>query len=214
MVKSGEVTILKIDDLTSLQSLKIEVNQNKLIQFQSSQDILHQINLQITQHSNSSLKLVCVFNHSIDLSLNLTISGNNTRSQIYNLVDLKADKEVALNQSICTESRNNQVEHISKIVLDQDSCADIKHLAKAKTTTKNLQLNQKLQSLLLSPKARVKMQPILQIESEDVQCKHGSTQGFLDMKVIYYLQSRGLNIDTSKQLLVRVFKSEILSLLE
>jgi SUF system FeS cluster assembly, SufBD len=213
MVKSGEATILKIDNLATLRNLQIETNQNKVVYFYSAHDMLEPIALQITQSHNSSLRMVCVFNHSCELNVDLKIIGDNTISEIYNLVDLANDKKVTLNQNISTSFSHNKVIHVTKCVLDQNSLASVTHLAKAKCTTKNLKLNQKIQSLLLSPKARVKMQPILQIESGDVQCKHGSTQGFLDVNAIFYLQSRGLDLEVSKQILVEIFKSEILELM-
>jgi SUF system FeS cluster assembly, SufBD len=209
-LESGRLEAITIVDFAILQFLEVKQGQTQIIHFQSSHDITQPINLQITQSSNSIFKLICVFNHSVDLNLNFIISGNNTDSQIFNLVDLDSDKTVILNQKIATSFTDNQVQHITKCVLDQNSSAAIKHIAKANSKTKNLKLNQKIQSLILSTKARVEMQPILQIESEDVQCKHGSNQGFLDTNAIFYLQSRGLNLENAKQLLVEVFKGEIL----
>jgi hypothetical protein len=207
---NGELKVLKIDDFSVLQGLEIWEGRTKLIQFQSSQDILVPVNVNIIQRSNSVFKLVCIFNHSIELNLNFTISGDNTDCKIYNLVDLTDSQKVTLTQNISTAFANNQVEHITKCVLNQNSSVAIKHIAKAKSSTKNLKLNQKIQSLLLSPACRVQMQPILQIESEDVECKHGSTQGFLDAVALFYLQSRGLRLENAKQLLVEVFKMEVL----
>jgi hypothetical protein len=210
---SDKSVVLKIDDLATLQDMEIDEGQTIVIQFQTSQDVLEPIDLNITQHSNSIFQLICVFNHSVDLNLNFIISGNNTDSQIFNLVDLATDKKVILNQKIATSFTDNQVQHVTKCVLDQSSFAKIKHSTKAENSTKNLKLKQKIQTLILSPKAKVQMQPILQIESEDVQCKHGSTQGFLDVNAIFYLQSRGLSLESAKGLLIEVFKSEILGLI-
>ena len=208
---NGGFKIIKINDLITLQDLKIGENQNFEIQFKSSKDILEPVNLQIAQYANSSFKLICVINNSLELNLDLKILGNHTSSEIYNLVDLTANKKVKLNQNIIASFAHNQAQHITKCVLDQSSHASIKHLVKAKSSTKNLSLNQKIQALVLSSTAKVEMQPILQIESEDVQCKHGSTQGFLDTNAIFYMQARGLSPDICKGLLVVAFKAEILS---
>ena len=212
-LKSDKVEFHKIENLATLNSLTVKSNQNLLIQFESSVSIFGQLNLKITQNQNSNLSIICVFSHSINLNIDITILGDNTISKIYNLVDLNASSKAELNQKITTQFTNNQVEHFTKIVLDDNSSASVSHITKAKSFTKNLILNQKIQALLLSPKTRVQMKPILQIESEDVSCKHGSTQGFLDTNVIYYLQSRGLNFETCKQLLTDVFKAEILDMI-
>jgi Fe-S cluster assembly protein SufD len=211
---SGRLEVLKIDNLSTLQSLRIKQNQNYTIEYKTVKCNRESVNLNIIQDPNSSFKLVCIFKHSMDMNLTLNISGNNTTTKIYNLVDLDSDQKVSLNQNIVTSFANNIVEHLTKIVVDQNSLALVRHFARANPTTKNLDLNQKILSLILSPKAKVQMQPILQIESQDVQCKHSSTQGFLDTNAIFYLQSRGLSLENSKNLLVEVFKGEILRLVD
>jgi hypothetical protein len=211
---SGKFEVLKIDDLSTLYNLEIQENQTFIVQFQSKIDVINPINLQIVQNKNSSFKLICAFKHSINLNLDIKILGDNTVLDIYNLVYLNNDKKVFLNQNISTSFTNNQVEHITKCILDQTSYASIKHIAKAKVTTKNLKLNQKIQTLILSPQAKTAMQPILQIESEDVNCKHGATQGFLDSNSLFYLQSRGLDLQTAKDLLIDVFKDEVIRLID
>jgi len=51
--------------------------------------------------------------------------------------------------------------------------------------------------------------PQLEIYADDVKCSHGSTTGQLDEGVLFYLQSRGLNISLSKTLLLKGFSAEI-----
>ncbi len=205
--------IVKIKNFVDLDSLVILPNHDLQLQFISTCDILEPINLKITQNQKSSFQLVCLFEHSICFNLELTIIGDNTSSKIHNLINLCENSTVELNQKITTECLNNNVKHFTKIVLEDNSIAIIKHTAKAKNLTKKLVLNQKIQALLLSPKSRVQMQPILQIESEDVSCKHGSTQGLLDDSALFYLQSRGLDSKTSKQFLINTFKSDILNMI-
>ena len=211
---SGKVEFLEVDNLAALKSVVIKPDQNLYIQFESTQDSLEPIFLKITQSQDSSLTLVCIFKHSIQFNLDLNINGDNTVSKIFNLVDLVKDSKVELTQKITTEFESNHAEHATIIVLNNNSSASVSHIAKANSTTKNLKLKQKIQALLLSPKTRVQMKPILQIESQDVSCRHGSTQGLLDLNAIFYLQSRGLNFETCKQLLINVFKAEILDMIK
>ena len=51
--------------------------------------------------------------------------------------------------------------------------------------------------------------PQLEIYADDVKCSHGSTTGQLDEDILFYLQSRGLNINLSKTLLLKGFSAEI-----
>ena len=60
-------------------------------------------------------------------------------------------------------------------------------------------------SLLLSPRARADALPILEIEADDVRCKHGSTTGRVDDEQIFYLMSRGLSRQDAQRLIVQGF---------
>lgn len=66
-------------------------------------------------------------------------------------------------------------------------------------------------SLLLSPKARADALPILEIEADDVRCKHGSTTGRVDEEQIFYLMSRGLSRQDAQRLIVQGFFETVIS---
>lgn len=65
-------------------------------------------------------------------------------------------------------------------------------------------------NLLLSKKAVMNSNPQLEINSDDVKCAHASATGELDEKAIFYLRSRGLDIESSKKMIVRGFALELL----
>jgi len=65
-------------------------------------------------------------------------------------------------------------------------------------------------NLLLSPKARVDTKPQLEITADNVKCSHGATVGQIDPDEIFYLQSRGLDQGSARQLLVYAFAIEII----
>ena len=64
-------------------------------------------------------------------------------------------------------------------------------------------------NLLLSKTAEVNTKPILEIETDDVQCTHGATVGCLDQNALFYLRSRGIFEDEARQLLIDAFVNEI-----
>lgn len=68
---------------------------------------------------------------------------------------------------------------------------------------------QESRNLLLSGRARIDAQPQLEILNDDVSCKHGATVGQLDLEELFYLKSRGLSEEVSRQLLIYAFVSEI-----
>lgn len=66
-------------------------------------------------------------------------------------------------------------------------------------------------NLLLSNDARVDTKPQLEIFNDDVKCAHGATVGQLEEEEVFYLLSRGLNPELSRNLLTYGFAEEIIN---
>jgi len=71
----------------------------------------------------------------------------------------------------------------------------------AKQTNKNL---------VLSEDATINTKPQLEIFADDVRCTHGATVGQLDPESIFYLRSRGIGVDTARQMLIEAFAREVI----
>ncbi|PMB10036.1 Fe-S cluster assembly protein SufD [Fischerella thermalis CCMEE 5273] len=65
-------------------------------------------------------------------------------------------------------------------------------------------------NLLLSSKARVDTKPQLEITADNVKCAHGATVSQLEDDEIFYLQSRGIDEESARSLLVHAFAAEII----
>ncbi len=74
--------------------------------------------------------------------------------------------------------------------------------------TNAAQLNR---NLLLSSKARVDTKPQLEITADNVKCAHGATVSQLEDDEIFYLQSRGIDSNDARKLLVNAFAAEIIN---
>jgi Fe-S cluster assembly protein SufD len=65
-------------------------------------------------------------------------------------------------------------------------------------------------NLVLSEDATINTKPELQIFADDVRCAHGATIGQLDADATFYLQSRGIDRQEARTLLIQAFAREIL----
>lgn len=70
---------------------------------------------------------------------------------------------------------------------------------------------QSTHALLLSAKARADAIPILEIEADDVRCKHGATTGRIDDDQVFYLMSRGLSHQEAQRMIVQGFFETVLT---
>ena len=73
---------------------------------------------------------------------------------------------------------------------------------------------QENRNLLLSEEGKVNTKPQLEIFADDVRCSHGATIGYLDEEEVFYLHSRGLTEQKSRELLVYAFALESVESME
>ncbi len=65
-------------------------------------------------------------------------------------------------------------------------------------------------NLVLSPKAEIDTKPSLFIYVDDVIAGHGATAGNIDERTVYYMRSRGLDLETASKMLISGFAMEII----
>lgn len=66
-------------------------------------------------------------------------------------------------------------------------------------------------NILLSDSAIVASSPQLEIYSDDVECSHGATSGFLNIDEQFYMRSRGIPEDEAKALQMISFLAPVIS---
>ncbi len=65
-------------------------------------------------------------------------------------------------------------------------------------------------NLLLDRSAEADTKPELEIYADDVKCSHGATVGELDEDMLFYLESRGIDPDAARAMLVEAFVGEVI----
>ena len=65
-------------------------------------------------------------------------------------------------------------------------------------------------NVLLSETAHADTKPQLEIFADDVKCTHGATVGRLDEVALFYLRSRGIDLEQARTLLTYAFAADVL----
>lgn len=97
-----------------------------------------------------------------------------------------------------------------KGILDDSSRSSFEgkiYIHKAAQKTQAFQLNH---NLLLSDAAQSDSKPNLEIFADDVKASHGATVGQLDPEHLFYLSTRGLNLNMAKHVLIQGFCHEVI----
>jgi Fe-S cluster assembly protein SufD len=152
-------------------------------------------------------------------ALGAKISRNNIRTKlageglecVLNGLYLTKDEQIADHHMIVEHAQPHCASHeYFNGILDDKSkgvfhgrilVREIAQKTDAKQTNKNL---------LLSDDATADTKPQLEIYADDVKCTHGATIGQLNSESIFYLRSRGMSLDTAKQMLIHAFAGEII----
>ena len=69
-------------------------------------------------------------------------------------------------------------------------------------------------AILLSDTAEADVKPELKIYADDVKCSHGAATGELDENQLFYMQSRGIDADEARRILVEAFLDDVLLKIE
>jgi hypothetical protein len=90
-------------------------------------------------------------------------------------------------------------------VLDDSAHFTCASVIKVAPNAHHTQANQVNKNILLCPTAHAISVPQLEIEADDVSCKHGATVSTFDEEQMFYLQSRGFDHPQAQNLLIEAF---------
>lgn len=104
----------------------------------------------------------------------------------------------------CTSRQN------FKNILAGKSIAEFNSMVHVHRDARKSDSEQMDKNMLLSENARIYSRPQLKIDNDDVRANHGAATGRLDKNELFYLRSRGLDMETARFLLIDGFAQEIL----
>ena len=110
------------------------------------------------------------------------------------------------NISVFHEKPNTNSNIIIKNIVEKNNKSVINGLIKINKSCFKAEGHQKIDSLLLDKSAKVQSLPMLEIFTDDVICTHAATISNLDEEELFYIQSRGINSEDAKQLIVSSYK--------
>ena len=134
------------------------------------------------------------------------------------------NSEVELNGLYCTSGKQHldnyiNLDHIAphcisrinyKGILDGESHAIFGGTVLVREGAIKTDSRQTDKNLVLSPKAEIDSKPSLFIYVDDVMAGHGATAGNIDERTVYYMRSRGLDLETASKMLISGFAMEII----
>ena len=223
LVKSSSRPISLLEILKEKLKESLDFSDNKIIvtidsniEVNIEDDLLdadiYKLNLEFVLSDNA--KLNYIFKHLNENSKLFDIVDRNLRFKLfgeYSSVDAKVLvlgcfgdrlKFKTIQEHFSSHSRSNLV---VKSVLDGKASIVSDNIIIVNPGLKKVEANQINKNILLSDHSHVVSIPKLEIESDDVKCFHGAAISRFDNDVLFYLQSRGLTLDKSRDVLINSF---------
>ncbi len=144
---------------------------------------------------------VLIFDHDT-APITIVLDQPHTSLRLIGLTIADDSDQIVAPIHIRHSAPNTTSEIYLKSVLSGEAVRDGEVLVTIEKGAKGAKTRLETRALLLSPKARAKTKPILEILENDVQASHAATTGPLDENALFYLQSRGVSIDDARQVLI------------
>lgn len=207
--KNSKLTIIDHKDQQNSNTC-INCQENSIVEYYLIQN-KDNSKIQINQATNSKyIANIYTTNSSNQLALEANLIEEHSMAYINILQNIKQQHSYNINLLInhltkaCSSYTNTRT-------IASDSASTnltgkvVVHKAAAKTYA-DLQSK----SLVLSKQASVNTCPELAIYNNDIICTHGASVGNLDQAALFYMQSRGIDIENAVQMLITAFIEPIL----
>jgi len=162
-------------------------------------------NINLEKNSISENFIFSTGSQFIKNEINCNLNGEYSSAFINGILNLTNSQHHEIKTNINHLAENTKSYQLIKSVLN-DNAKGI-YQGKIYVDSKAQKTNgyQLSKALLLNENTEFDGKPELEIYADDVKCSHGATSGNLDEDAIFYLMSRGLSYQQSKELLINGF---------
>ncbi|MDC2987685.1 SufD family Fe-S cluster assembly protein [Candidatus Pelagibacter sp.] len=141
--------------------------------------------------------------------INCNLNGEHSSAFINGIFSLKENQQHEIRTTINHLVENTKSYQLIKSVLGKNTKSAYQGRIFVNSKAQKTDGYQLSKAILLDETSEFNAKPELEIYADDVKCSHGSASGSLDENSIFYLMSRGLNYQQSKELLINGFLMDV-----
>ena len=119
------------------------------------------------------------------------------------------DKKTEQKINVVHKAPNTKSFLFARHILSDSSRAVFNGVVEVCKNSVNISSRQLVNSILLSSNAKAFSKPELKIYCDEVECSHGNTCGGLDEDSLFFLQSRGMDLEQAEKILLNAFAAEV-----
>ena len=142
--------------------------------------------------------------------VNCNLKGEYSSAFVNGVFSLKENQQHEIRTTVNHLVENTKSYQLIKSVLGKLSKAAYQGKIFVNSKAQKTDGYQLSKAILLDETSEFNAKPELEIYADDVKCSHGSASGNLSENSIFYLMSRGLNYQQSKELLINGFLLDVI----
>ena len=142
--------------------------------------------------------------------INCNLKGEYSSAFVNGIFSLKNNQQHEIRTTINHLVENTKSFQLIKSVLGRLSKAAYQGKIFVDSKAQKTDGYQLSKAILMDETSEFNAKPELEIYADDVKCSHGSASGSLNENSIFYLMSRGLNYQQSKELLINGFLLDVI----
>lgn len=169
-------------------------------------------NVYIEQQANSRLNhnVITLRNGISRNRLDLVFKGEGAECWCNGCVIADKGQHVDNNTLIDHQVGHCDSHELYKYVVDDDAVCAFAGRVLVRHDSQKTTSEERNQNLVMTKRARMYTQPMLEIYADDVKCSHGSTVGQLNDAAMFYMRQRGIDEREAKLLLEFAFIGEVI----
>jgi len=185
-----------------LKNYKLDKLKNKNIKYSFN-------NIEQDKNSISETFILSSGSNFVKNEINCNLKGEHSSAFVNGICSLDDNQHHEIRTIINHLTENTKSYQLIKSVLDQSSKAVYQGKIFVNSEAQKTDGYQLSKAILLKKESEFNAKPELEIYADDVKCSHGSASGSLNDDSIFYLMSRGLNYQQSRELLINGFLLDV-----
>ena len=186
----------------SLKNYKIDKFENQNIKYSFN-------NIEQEKNSISETFILSSGSSFFKNEINCNLKGEYSSAFVNGIFSLNKDKHHEIRTIINHLTENTKSYQLIKSVLEDSSKAVYQGKIFVDSEAQKTDGYQLSKAILLNKESEFNAKPELEIYADDVKCSHGSASGSLNDNSIFYLMSRGLSHQQSRELLINGFLLDV-----
>ena len=185
-----------------LKNYKVDKLENKNIKYSFN-------NIEQDKNSISETFILSSGSNFCKNEINCNLNGEYSSAFVNGIFSINNNKHHEIRTIINHLTENTKSYQLIKSVLEDSSRAVYQGKIFVNSKAQKTDGYQLSKAILLNKDSEFNAKPELEIYADDVKCSHGSASGSLNEDSIFYLMSRGLNYQQSRELLINGFLLDV-----